>query len=144
MMSLPRVVEVRDGHIYFRVHPQAEQCFMERPVGENRSAFERPIRLKTVLKEGDVLDIGGYRIYIENDALAADRSCVAGGAEDIRLINRTPRLFRDYRLDIFVDQNIVEIFVNEGEYVLSNIVYELGHEIKGLTEGSEIFDFKMG
>ena len=36
---------------------------------------------------------------------------------------------------IFVDPNLIEIFVNDGEYVLSNVVYDLGVEIKGKVQG---------
>ena len=32
-------------------------------------------------------------------------------------------------LDIYVDANIIEIYVNQDEYVLSNIVYDLGSQI---------------
>ncbi|WP_342980341.1 MULTISPECIES: GH32 C-terminal domain-containing protein [unclassified Ruminococcus] len=38
-------------------------------------------------------------------------------------------------LEIFVDPNLIEIFVNDGEYVLSNVVYDLGVEIKGKVQG---------
>ena len=37
-------------------------------------------------------------------------------------------------LDIFVDPNLVEIFVNQGEYVLSHVVYGLGTELEGPVE----------
>ena len=37
-------------------------------------------------------------------------------------------------LEIFVDPNLIEIFVNDGEYVLSNVVYDLGVEIKGKVQ----------
>lgn len=30
---------------------------------------------------------------------------------------------------------MIEIFVNDGEYVLSNVVYDLGVEIKGKVQG---------
>lgn len=29
-----------------------------------------------------------------------------------------------------MDQNLIEVFVNEGEAVISNAVYQLGNEIK--------------
>lgn len=43
----------------------------------------------------------------------------------------TPALKGRYDLDIFVEPNLIEIFVNDGEYVISNVVYELGNEIDG-------------
>ena len=38
------------------------------------------------------------------------------------------------KLEIFAEPNLIEIFVNDGEYVLSNVVYHLSTEIQGKTE----------
>jgi len=138
MMSLPRVVEVQDGHIYFRVHPLVEAYFDEKLTAVEMIDHEKPFRLKMVLQEGEMLDIGGYRITVEKDAVVADRSRVADGAEDLRLISRSPELNGKYQLDIFVDKNLVEIFINDGEYVLSNVVYQLDEFVKGLPKESVI------
>lgn len=139
MMSLPRVVEVQDGHIYFRVHPQVEAYFDTELAEAGMMEHGRPFRLRTILREGEMLDIGGYRIFLEEGKVTADRSRVSGGGEDIRLVNRTPRIAGSCRLDIFVEPNLIEIFVNDGEYVLSNVVYDLGREIEGLARESKIF-----
>ena len=42
-------------------------------------------------------------------------------------------LFRS-ELDIFIDGNLIEVFVNGGQYVLSHVVYGLGDEIEGHIE----------
>lgn len=141
MMCLPRVVEVQDGHIFFRVHQEAERYFSDRldalPDGICTSGSDiaveaycgefrcMPYRLGTVLKEGQELDIGGYRIWIEDDRVKADRSKVFGGIEGYRLAGSTPKLGGRYELDIFVDHNLIETFVNGGQYVLSHVVYGL-------------------
>lgn len=143
MMCLPRVVEVEDGHICFRVHPEVLKYFENRtdrlPEGVHPShsgifvqaycneeiSGHMPYRLRTVLKEGQGLDIGGYRLWIEDDALWADRSRVFDGIEGYRLTGNTPRLGGRYELDIFVDHNLIETFVNDGRYVLSHVVYGL-------------------
>ena len=94
----------------------------------------RPCRLKTELMEGERLDIGGYRIWVEDDTVRADRSRVFGGIKGYRLTGSTPRLGGRYKLDIFVDSNLIEIFVNDGQYVLSHVVYGLGEKIEGRME----------
>ncbi|MCI9330371.1 MAG: glycoside hydrolase family 32 protein, partial [Ruminococcus sp.] len=37
-------------------------------------------------------------------------------------------------LDIFVEPNLIEVFINDGEYVISNVVYGLGNRITGYVE----------
>ncbi len=159
MMCIPRVVEVEDGHIFYRVHPEAERYFdneaerlpegirpscgdisvqvygsrQERcmtgcslePAGEDQGSFGMPYRLKVSLEEGQGLDIGGYRIWIEDDRMKADRSEVFDGIEGYRLTGSTPKLGGRYELDVFVDRNLIETFVNGGQYVLSHVVYGL-------------------
>lgn len=67
--------------------------------------------------------------------IEADRSAVFDGLQGCRLTARTPVLEGDScRLDIFADKNLVEIFVNQGEYVLSHVVYGLGTELEGPVE----------
>ena len=57
------------------------------------------------------------------------------GLQNCRLTARTPRLTGDTcRLDIFLDPNLIEVFVNDGAYVLSHIVYGLGTRLEGPVE----------
>ena len=119
-MCLPRVVEVEDGHICFRVHPEVLKYFENGtdrlPEGIHPShsgifvqaycneeiSGHMPYRLRTVFREGQGLDIGGYRLWIEDDALWADRSRVFDGIEGYRLTGNTPRLGGRYELDIII------------------------------------------
>ena len=50
------------------------------------------------------------------------------------MISSTPKLYGNYKLDIFVEPNLVEVFINDGEYVISNVVYDLGEFISGRVE----------
>lgn len=137
MMSLPRVVEVMDGHIYFRVHPEVEKYFVRKRKEEKslkiRKMPDCPFRIKTELEDGETLNIGGYRIWRERGFVKTDRSAVFAGIEGHRLVSTTPKV-ETCRLDIFVDKNLIEVFVNEGQYVVSNVVYELGSQIDGRIE----------
>jgi beta-fructofuranosidase len=40
-------------------------------------------------------------------------------------VNQTPKLNHQYQLDIYYDYHIFEIFINDGYYVLSQIVYQI-------------------
>lgn len=146
MMCIPRMVEAEDGHIFFRVHPEVEAYFNEnykkeiltedvRDSNEGiKLPIEQPCRLKVILKDGESLDIGGYRIWAENDSVKTDRSKVFDGIEGYRMISSTPPLNGRYELDIFVDSNLIEVFVNNGQYVISNVVYGLGDNVTGYVE----------
>lgn len=147
MMSQPRVVEVKDGHIYFSVHPNTERYFRREIYDREQLDGTEPYRLRVTMRQKEKLDIGGYKIWIEQDCLKTDRSEVFQGIEGHRLISATPTLGGKYELDIFVDSNLIEIFVNGGQYVLSNVVYQLGRTIRGRIErifvGSPCDDFTV-
>lgn len=137
MMSLPRLVEIRDGHICFPMHPSVND-FFDRQVEEKEAlaAFQerKTIRMKTTIRNGEQLDIGGYRISLKDGILKTDRSRVFIEDEKYRMQAQLPKAFDACRLDILVDTDIIEIFVNEGEYVISHIVYELGDDWDGRIE----------
>lgn len=135
MMSLPRLVQVRDGKVCFPVHPDVDACFDKPAHGLAPLAEYKPVRLRAILREGDSLNLGEYRIPRTDGRIEAGRSGVFDGLQGCRLTARTPVLEGDScRLDIFADQNLVEIFVNQGEYVLSHVVYGLGTELEGPVE----------
>lgn len=141
MMSLPRVIEMKEDHIYFRVHPEVDKYFSQEAVlvesERINSEFMSPkcrYRLKTILTEKNILNIGGYKIWLEHGFVKTDRTEVFAGIEGHRLISTTPRVGDECRLDIFADKNLIEVFINEGQYVISNVVYGLGGIIDGQVE----------
>lgn len=131
MMSIPRVVEVEKGHIYFRVHPAAEQYFSCRNLNGEFNELKPVCRLQAVLQEGEEINLGGYRIWMEENCVKTDRSQVMEGISEDFLYSSTPKLSGKCELDIFVDPNLIEIFINHGEYVISNIVYGLSEKLEG-------------
>lgn len=134
MMCIPRMMEIKDGHIYFKVHPEINAYMSKKVNSIENIDFTKPFRLKTQLKEGEILNIGGYKIFIEDGCVKADRGQVFKGIENIRNINSTPKLDGPCKLDIFVEPNLIEVFVNDGIYVLSNVVYDLQKKIEGSIE----------
>lgn len=89
----------------------------------------------TNLKTGDFINIGGYLIKYD-DCLCIDRSNVFKSDAALKEL-RSPKI--DHcNLNIYYDQDIIEIYINNGQYVLSNIVYEMADTIKSNT-GFEIF-----
>ena len=134
MMCLPRVVEAAHGHIYFRVHPEADRFFSGKRQDTGCIDAGVPCRIRAVLSEGRSLDVGGYRIQVEDGYVKTDRSRVFHGIKGYATKCSTPKRLEDFRLDIFVEPNLVEVFINDGEYVISNVVYGLGNRIDGEVE----------
>ena len=128
MFCLPRLVEVKDEHIYFRLHPNVKNLFTKEIASPLQA--KEGYCIKTSLAEAESLDVGGYRIWMEDGRVCADRTAVFPNLQDKFLICKTPKLQEGNNLEIYVDDNLIEIYANDGEYVLSNCVYGLGKEIK--------------
>jgi beta-fructofuranosidase len=130
MMSMPRVVEIENGHIYFRPHPDIASRFTKE-ISALSKAEDTCCKISAKLENGEKINIGGYVIARENDKIYADRSAVNAGHEEIRSKFETPKLSGGNTLDIYVDKNIIEVYINDGEYVITNAVYGLSDEISG-------------
>lgn len=135
MMSLPRVVELRQGKVCFAPHSNVEKLF--RPMADNwaQAIRQRPFRLKATLHAGEVLDVCGYRIALEGGRVVTDRSQVFPHLPNYRTAAQTPVLDGEScRLDIFVDDHLIEVFVDGGRYVVSHVVYGLKDRLEGPVE----------
>lgn len=135
MFCIPRVVEVKEGHIYFRVHPNVKRLYT-RPITRPAQADGAGYKISCELEEGGSLVIGGYRIRREGNRICTDRSRVFPGQTGFRTQAETPELKEGFKLDIYVDTNLIEIFMNDGEYVLSSAVYGLTDEVSADRAGA--------
>ena len=115
MMCLPRVVGIKNGQVTFDVHPNVKENFEEIDLTKVvlKLKEKQPLWITTTLSEGEELEIGGYEIRLEDGAVVGNRE----------------RVFAD--MEIFVEENLIEIFVNDGQYVLSHVVYGLGDTMNG-------------
>lgn len=77
-----------------------------------------------------MIDVGGYKVFRKNGCIHTDRSEVFGDCKDYKVQFATPELKDGCHVDIYVDDNLVEVFVNDGEYVISNAVYGLKKELQ--------------
>lgn len=61
------------------------------------------------------------------------------------MVFETPAVKEGNRLDVYVDSHMVEVYVNDGEYVVSNAVYGLrpGFHVTGGAE-VELFALERG
>lgn len=137
MFCTPRVVEVRDGHIFFPMHPNVRAAYsQEIPAGCQRAADGYLVSLD--LEDEEELDVGGFVIRREGDRICTDRSAVFPSFPGAHLRSETPALKGGCHLDVVVDKDLVEVFVNEGECVISNAVYGLEDKIGCSGEGKKM------
>ena len=92
---------------------------------------KQPLWITTTLSEGEELEIGGYEIRLEDGKVVGNRERVFADMEGYHVENQTPKVGKSAKLDIFVEENLIEIFVNDGQYVLSHVVYGLGDTLNG-------------
>lgn len=129
MFCMPRVVEVEHGHIYFRLHPNVKKAFC-RKIEMAAQADQDGYCVSMELPEEGKISVGGYQIQRKNGRIVTDRSNVFPELKDYRMQFETPEVKEGFHLDIYVDKNMIEIYINDGEYVISNAVYGLSEKIE--------------
>ena len=141
MLTLPRRVRQQDGRLRFGIHPGVDAVFtdaLEHARAQELLRQKEPLKISMDLTEQAKISLGGYQIAMEQGRLVTDRSAVFvdGDAElfhertPVGRVFTTPSLAEGRHIDVYVDGNAIEIYVNGDEYVLSNIVYGLGSDIR--------------
>ncbi|MCQ2492440.1 MAG: GH32 C-terminal domain-containing protein, partial [Lachnospiraceae bacterium] len=69
-----------------------------------------------------------------NNTIMTDRGRVF--VKNTGLKNRfyAPSYSDYYRLTIVVEPNVIEVYIDDGKYCITNTVYNLGHKLKGNIE----------
>ena len=128
MMCIPRVVEAKENHIYFRVHPNIQAAYTKE-ISEPSEADESGYRLRFSLEDGDKVNVGGYVISREGNKICTDRSALFEKFPNHRVKFETPELKDGFEIEAYVNPNQISVFVNNGEAVITNTVYDLKKEI---------------
>lgn len=130
MMAIPRVIEIKNGHIYTTPHPNirkffgSEECITVCDGKTTLSCSEYNSRLVTKITEGQWINISGYRIGLVDGCVVGDRSSLVPDSINIHKITKTPYVGMSCELEIYMDADLIETFVNGGEYVLSHVTYK--------------------
>ena len=136
MFCSPRVVGVKDGHICFEMHPNIRNAF-SKSIRDVRDASQDGYMAAFDLEDGETVDIGGFSISRKGDCIVTDRSAVYPSFEGAHLVSETPAINGSCHLEVLVDPNLIEVYINNGKYVISNAVYDLKKEIR-CREGKNI------
>ncbi len=134
MMCLPRVITVREGHIYTSVHPNIRAYFETEGekvskafgrIGCEETVCGNNRRIVTSLSEGESIDVYGYVIGLQDGCVWTDRSKVIGNHDELHKVCRTPHVGESCELEIYVEPDMVEVYVNDGMWVVSSWVSKM-------------------
>lgn len=127
VMTLPRVVEVVDGRIYTRVHPNVRNYFANaesEPVTQDGIHGRRVgnnTEITTRISEGEEICINDFIISMKDGCIVTDRSRLMGEYENLHMISKTPYIGTCCNLEIYDEPDIIEIYINDGLYVITNV-----------------------
>ncbi len=124
MMCIPRICEVHNRHIYFNPHPNIRNRFTKK-IDSPNDCYTFSVNLEN----GEEINVGGYIIGRKNNRIYTDRTAVINGHTDIQNRFETPEIHDSMFIEVYVDCNIIEVFIGNGKYVISNAVYNLSNEI---------------
>lgn len=141
MFCYPRIVSIKNEHIYFSLHPEVKNKF-SRKINTIAQADGREYMIHIHLADSEYADIGGYRIENKNGCIVCDRTGTVT-SECGHKICRTPALNDGNDISVYVSQHLIETFVNDGEYVISNVVYNVTDTFRTVAaEKPDIFTVK--
>ncbi len=161
MMTLPRILTVKAGHIYTTVHPNVTALFskaiyqltditLSDMIAIDELVLEKPLYLKARMKNNGIILLGEYQINYQNGMVIANRSKVMNGIEG-QQVSQTP-IIKKYQeakisgeedniiceVEIYIDRCVVEIYIEQGEYVISHVTKPL----KGSIQSKQIINFE--
>lgn len=126
MMTYPRLLTFHDDHLYTQVHPKIDQLFT---CPTTHFSNQEARKIVVNLESGQSINLGGLILTYENDQLLANRSQVFPNSP-IETQLKTPSLNGQCELSIYTDLHIAEVYINQGRYVLSLIVYDQTNQIE--------------
>lgn len=138
MMTLPRVINVIDNKVYFIV-PDYIQNLFDKEISKSDFNLDKPCRIKAKLTSKGRINIGEYKIQVENDRIVVNRSKVFANCDFKAVEFKSSKLDGKYDLDIFIDKGIIETFINSGQHVITNVVYNM----KQFVEYDNVLEFKI-
>ena len=131
-MCQPRVVTLRDGHIYTSVHPKVREYFSSAEYEVNLDGYtewtkEGRHRVTIELSEGQSVEPADVYIELKDGCVCTDRAGRVPEGVEMHTKCRTPYVGDKCELEIFIEKNLIEIFVNDGQYVITNVLYTDSH-----------------
>jgi len=108
MMCIPRAVKIVNGNIVTPPHDNIRK--------EKKAVY-------TSLTEGERIEIDGILISLHDGRVICDRSRRMPKKANTHSVSRTPYVGSSCNLEIYDEPDMIEIFVNDGRYVITNVKY---------------------
>ena len=126
MLTMPRELFYQKGQLYQRPLETIDALFQY----PGEIDFKRPFKLQASLQADSYLNLGGFKITIADDRLHLDREAVSIHMSKVCNDVYSPALNHHYEITLYYDHHVFEIFINGGQYVMSQIVYELNDTVE--------------
>ena len=121
-----RVLKEKEGKIIQELYPEIKNSFNQEI---QDISFDQPFQLKTTFNKDSSLNLGGFKIDIQDDCLHLNREEVS--IQENKVCNDviSPKLQGHYDIELYYDHHVFEIYINGGEYVMSQVVYDLNDQV---------------
>ena len=100
MMILPRLIKVIDENVYFTI-PDYIQNLFTKEIQVNQFNIDIPCRIRAKLTSEGKINIGGFKIYVADDKIVANRSNIFFDCDLKAVEFKSPKLNGIYDLDIY-------------------------------------------
>lgn len=107
--TMPRVILVKEGKVFTELHPDFVSLFEEK---NEPCETDMPYVIRKTVSNGDCFTFGNYVIKKTEDELVAVKDGYEYKAPAMGTVN----------VEIYVDANIIETFINGGEAVITHVL----------------------
>lgn len=127
MCTMPRVIRVGQEGLRFAVHPSIKSQFTEEC--KFFEFMDGAVLIEADLEDGGNIYLGGFCIRRSGETLYTDRSCVFP-ADEVHWARKVKICLHkgQCHLEIYLDNGVVEVFVNGGENVITQVLYGMDED----------------
>lgn len=135
MLTMPRELYYQQGQLYQRPLEAIDDLFRY----PGQIDLNRPFKLKARMQEDSYLNLGGFKIFVDHDCLHLNREAVSYHMKKVCNDVFSPALNHRYDITLYYDYHVFEIFINDGQYVMSQIVYHLQDIVEMKNVQGEVY-----
>lgn len=126
--TMPRTIHYEDDAIKYQVHDLVESKF--KLATKDNLDNNETYKFVLSLTNGEHIDVGQYKIVLNNNTLKFDRSGLFPLDDELLEVIVYEISSDDVQLEIYYDGYVVETFINGGAAVCTHILYDNKLEIK--------------
>lgn len=131
LYSFPRTVRVDETrqNVQFPVHPNVKKLFSK--PGTKKSLGEcAAFRIQAILPANSTITLAGLKIDYDGQRVQTDRSALISKHTTLPAIASAPMRGKQVAVDFYGDGHIFELYLNDGEKVISQFVDGFTQELE--------------